>query len=100
MKVWRLGAVLFLGVLAVSAQTLQQAQTLWKQRDFGGANEVFLALVARYPNNPDYLVQFGRMLMDHGTADDTQYAAKHFNEALAIKADDAGAELGLALIAA
>jgi tetratricopeptide (TPR) repeat protein len=100
MKVWRLGAVLFLGVLAVPAQTLQQAQTLWKQRDFGGANEVFLALVARYPNNPDYLVQFGRMLMDHGTADDTQYAAKHFNEALAIKADDAGAELGLALIAA
>jgi tetratricopeptide (TPR) repeat protein len=100
MKVWRLGAVLFLGVLAVPAQTLQQAQTLWKQRDFGGANEVFLALVARYPDNPDYLVQFGRMLMDHGTADDTQYAAKHFNEALAIKADDAGAELGLALIAA
>jgi tetratricopeptide (TPR) repeat protein len=99
-RVLRLGAVLFLAVLAVPAQTLQQAEALWKQRDFGGANEVFLALVGRYPDNPDYLVQFGRMLLDHGTAEDIEYAAKHFSEALAIKKDDAGAELGLALIAA
>jgi tetratricopeptide (TPR) repeat protein len=98
--VCRLAAALCLVVLALPAQTLQQAQTLWKQRDFGGANEVFLALVAKYPNNPEILVQFGRMLMDHSTGDDIEYAAKHFNEALAIKKDDADAELGLALIAA
>jgi cellulose synthase operon protein C len=99
-KVLRLGAVLFLVALAVPAQTLQQAETYWKQRDFANANEVFLALVAQHPENPDYLVRFGRMLLDHGTADDVQFAADHFNQALVIKKDHAGALLGLALIAA
>jgi tetratricopeptide (TPR) repeat protein len=99
-KVLRLGGVLFLAALAVPAQTLQQAEALWKQRNFGAANEVFLDLVAKHPDNPDYLVQFGRMLLDHGMPDDVQYAANHFNEALGIKKDDADAMLGLALIAA
>jgi hypothetical protein len=107
MKVLRLGAVLFLAVLAIPAQTLQQAETLWKQRKFGtdqqgnpGANDIFQALVKLYPTNPDYRVRWGRMFLDHGTADDVQNAADLFNEALAIKKDDAAAELGLALIAA
>jgi len=107
MRTLRLGAVLFLAVLAVPAQTLQQAETLWKQRKFGtdqqgnpGANDVFRQLVELYPTNPEIRVRWGRMFLDHGTADDVQNAADLFNEALAIKKDHAGAELGLALIAA
>src|SRR5262249_52700256 len=56
--------------------------------------------IARYPDNPHYRVRWGQMFYDHGTADDLQNAADLFNEALAIKKDDAEAELGLALIAA
>jgi tetratricopeptide (TPR) repeat protein len=107
MKVLRLGAVLFLATLAVPAQTLEQAETLWKQRKFGtdqqgnpGANDIFKALVDRNPTNSLYRVRWGRMFLDHGTGDDIQNASDLFNEALAIKKDDAGAELGLALIAA
>ena len=99
-KALRLGAVLFVAALALAAQTLQQAEALWKQRNFAEANNIFLDLVTKYPDNPDYLVSFGRMLMDHGTEEDIQYAAEHFNKALTIKKDHAGAMLGLALIAA
>jgi tetratricopeptide (TPR) repeat protein len=108
MKVPRLAAVLFLAVFTLPAQTLQQAETLWKQRKFGvesnngnpGANEVFRDLVAKYPDNPEYRVRWGRMFLDHGAAADIQNAADLFHEALAIEKNDAGAELGLALIAA
>jgi tetratricopeptide (TPR) repeat protein len=105
-KVLRLGAVLFLVSLVVPAQTLQQAEDLWKQRDFGDANLMFRALVARYPENPDYRVRWGRMFLEHGarnddpSVDDVQNASDLFNEALGIKKDHAGAMLGLALIAA
>ena len=99
-KALRLGAVLFVAALALAAQTLQQAEALWKQRNFAEANNIFLDLLTKYPDNPDYLVRFGRMLMDHGTEEDIQYAAEHFNKALSIKKDHAGAMLGLALIAA
>jgi tetratricopeptide (TPR) repeat protein len=108
MKVPRLGAVLFLVAVALPAQTLEEAETLWKQRKFGtesnggnpGANEVFRNLVAKYPDNPHFRVRWGRMYLDHGAGDDIQNAADLFHEALAIKKDDADAELGLALIAA
>ena len=104
----RFGAVLFLAGLAVPAQTLQEAETLWKQRKFStesnngspGANDVFRELVAKYPENPTYRVRWGRMFLDHGGDADIQNASDLFNEALAIKKDDADAELGLALIAA
>lgn len=104
-KVLRLGAVLFLTGLAVPAQTLQQAETLWKQRNFGGANEAFRALVAQHPENPEYRVRWGRMFLEHGAhsddaaTDDVQNASDLFTEALAIKKDYAPAEVGLALIA-
>ena len=107
MTATRLGAVLFLVVLAVPAQTLQEAENLWKQRKFGtesnngnpGANEIFRDLVAKYPDNPMYRVRWGRMFLDHGAGDDIQNASDLFREVLAIKKDDADAELGLAIIA-
>jgi tetratricopeptide (TPR) repeat protein len=107
MTATRPGAVLFLVVLAIPAQTLQEAENLWKQRKFGaesnngnpGANEVFRDLVAKYPDIPEYRVRWGRMFLDHGAGDDIQNASDLFREALAIKKDDADAELGLAIIA-
>ena len=107
MTATRPGAVLFLVVLAIPAQTLQEAENLWKQRKFGaesnngnpGANEVFRDLVAKYPDDPRYRVRWGRMFLDHGAGDDIQNASDLFREALTIKKDDADAELGLAIIA-
>ena len=85
--------------LVLPAQTLEQAEALWKQRRYSEANDVFRALVAQNSDNPDYRVRWGRMFLDHGTGDDIQNATDLFNEALGIKKDDAQALLGLALIA-
>lgn len=94
------GSTLILFALSLSAQTLQQAEALWKARDYQGANAIFRDLVAQHPQNPDYRVAWGRMFMDHGSADDIGNATDLFNEALQIRKDCAGADLGLALIAA
>ena len=93
----RLGAVALLLVLALPAQTLDQAEALWKARRFKEANEVFKQLEAKYPKNPDYKVRWGRMMLDHAQPTDAQDL---FGEALEIKKDHAGALLGLALVAA
>ena len=96
----RLMAAGSLLALALSAQTLQQAESLWKAHQYQEANTVFRQLVAQHPDNPDYRVRWGRMYMEHAQAADIETATDLFNEALAIKKDHAGAILGLALIAA
>ncbi len=93
----RLGATALALALALSAQTLQQAEALWKARRWQDANETFRLLVAKYPDNPDYRVRWGRMYLDHNQPD---VALGLFNEALEMKKDHAGAYLGKALIAA
>jgi len=79
------------------AQTLEQAEAFWKARRFQEANDVFRALVAQNPRNPDYRVRWGRMFLDHSQPKE---AVDLFNEALELKKDHAGALLGLALVAA
>ena len=97
-RAWvRLFAVAFPLTLAVCAQSLEQAEALWKARDYPGANEEFKRLVAKFPKNPDYRVRWGRLFLDRGQSDD---AVGLFNEALQLKKDDAGALVGLASIAA
>jgi tetratricopeptide (TPR) repeat protein len=86
-----------LTVVALPAQTLEQAKTLQKERRYAEANEIFRQLVAAKPDNPDYRVAWGRLYLEHWQAD---VAQQLFEEALKIKADDAGAFLGLALIQA
>jgi tetratricopeptide (TPR) repeat protein len=88
--------VVVLAANGLCAQTLQQAEALWKARNYQGANEIFRQLVAADPNNPDLKVRWGRLYLDHAQAAD---AADLFGEALAIKKDHAGALLGLALVA-
>jgi tetratricopeptide (TPR) repeat protein len=92
----RLGAAALLFALALPGQTLDQAEQKWKAKDYFGANDVFIALIAKYPDNPDYRVRWGRMMLEHGQPDD---AADLFNEALGIKKDCPGAYMGLALVA-
>ena len=97
MRGLRLSAMGLLCVLALPAQTLQQAESLWKARQFQDANNAFRALVARYPDNPDYKARWGRLLLERNNPPE---AADLFKEALEIKKDHAGALLGLALVAA
>ena len=79
------------------AQTLPQAEALWKARRYQDANEVFRDLVAREPRNAMIRVRWGRMYLEHWQADE---AERLFDEALELKPDDAGALLGKALVAA
>jgi len=89
-------ALTLLLTLAAPAQTLSQAEALWKARRFKDAHEVFKQLEAAEPKNPDYKVRWGRMMLDHAQPLE---AYDLFNEALAIKKDHPGAVMGLALVA-
>ena len=97
MKSLRLVALGPFLAFTVSAQTLGQAEAFWKARRYQDANNEFRALVTRYPKNPDYRVRWGRMYLEHWQPN---IASDLFKEALEIKADHAGALLGLALVAA
>jgi tetratricopeptide (TPR) repeat protein len=79
------------------AQTLQQAEALWKTRRYQDANAMFRELVAREPRNPEIRVRWGRMFLEHWQADE---ADRLFTEALELNPADAGALLGKALVAA
>jgi tetratricopeptide (TPR) repeat protein len=92
----RLGAGMLLLALTLPAQTLSQAEALWKARRFKEANDVFKQLETKEPKNPDYKVRWGRMMIDHAQPGD---AADLFTEALEINKDHAGALIGLALVA-
>jgi len=91
---------LLVAVSLLPAQTLDQAERLWKARDYQGANEVFRQLVARYPDNALYRVRWGRMYLDHAQGDDVGVANGLFDEALKIDPNNGPAMLGKALIAA
>ncbi len=91
----RLAATLLLLAVILPAQTLEQAESLWKARRYQEANDAFRALIARFPKNPEYRVRWGRMYLDHSQPTE---AGELFKEALGLKADDAGALLGLALV--
>ena len=93
----KLLAVILCAAASLSAQTLQQAESLWKQHRYEEANSAFRALVAAYPRNADYRVRWGRLFLERFNA---QEAAKLFNEALEIQPKQADALLGLALVAA
>jgi tetratricopeptide (TPR) repeat protein len=92
-----LAGLFLLAPFALPAQTLAQAEQLWKARRFKEANEVFKALETKEPKNPDYKVRWGRMMLDHAQPTD---AEDLFGEALEIKKDHAGALLGMALVLA
>ena len=82
---------------ALPAQTLEQAESLWKQHRYYEANDAFRALVAAHPRNAEYRVRWGRLFLERYNAPE---AAKLFNEALEIQPKQADALFGLAEVAA
>jgi len=81
----------------LTAQTLEQAESLWKQHRYVESNDAFRALVAAHPRNAPYRVRWGRLFLERFNAPE---AAKLFNEALEIQPKQPDALLGLALVAA
>ncbi len=96
-KVRRLGAAALLCIFTASAQTLQQAETLWKARRYFDANEVFKALETKFPNDANIKARYGRMMLEKHQEDD---ASDLFDQALKLQKDNAQALLGMALMAA
>ncbi len=96
-RLLRLGAAGLLFVFIAAAQTLQQAETLWKQRRYVDANEVFKALEAKYPKDANIKARYGRLMLEKHQDDDAEAL---FGEALQIDKNNAQALLGLALMAA
>ena len=92
----RLG-LLALVAASLQAQSLERAESLWRQRRYTDANDEFRALVNAFPKNPDYRVRWGRLYLDHWQPGD---AAGLFQEALELKENHPGALLGLALVGA
>jgi tetratricopeptide (TPR) repeat protein len=84
-------------VTQAAAQTLEQAESLWKQHRYEEAKNAFETLAAAHPRNAEYRVREGRLFLERFNAPE---AAKLFNEALAIEPKQADALLGLALVAA
>ncbi|MFN7995158.1 MAG: tetratricopeptide repeat protein [Bryobacteraceae bacterium] len=82
---------------ALGAQTLQEAETLWKQHRYSEANDRFRALVAANPRTAEYKVRWGRLYFERFQPAD---AMQLFQEALNIDPNNAGAFLGMALVAA
>jgi tetratricopeptide (TPR) repeat protein len=89
--------LVFLATAALGAQTLDQAESLWKQHRYREANDTFRALVAAHPRIAEYRVRWGRLFLARFQPPD---AVKLFNEALEIEPKRADALLGLALVAA
>ena len=83
--------------LANSEDPYLRAEGLWFLNDAKGANDAFRAATKAQPNNPDYKVRWGRLMLDRWQPKDAQDL---FTEALAINKEHAGALVGLALIAA
>src|SRR5579862_7936827 len=91
-----LAALLLLGTF-VQAQTLQDAESAWKAHRYADANTAFRVITGQHPDNAEYKVRWGRLLLERFNKGE---AADLFNEALEIKKDYAPALLGLALVAA
>ncbi|MDX1984986.1 MAG: tetratricopeptide repeat protein [Bryobacteraceae bacterium] len=83
--------------LSFSTNPAVRAEGLWGLKLYTQANDAFRAAVAREPKNPDIRVRWGRMFVEHYQTPD---AAKLFQEALEIRKDHPGANIGMALVAA
>ena len=93
----KLLAVILCVVASLSAQTLELAESQWRQHRYEDAKRTFEALLIAHPKNAEYRVRYGRLFLERFNPAE---AAKLFNEALALDPKQADALLGLALVAA
>jgi tetratricopeptide (TPR) repeat protein len=89
--------LLLLLAAALPAQTIANAETLWRNHDYDGAKAAFEALVKANPKNAEYRVRYGQLFYERFNAEEAQ---KLFEEALAIDPKNAHALLAEAQIAA
>ena len=92
----KLLAALLLAATLEAQVTTNQAEVLWRAHDYKAASNAFRDLVALHPNDANLKVRWGRLFLERFNPSD---AANLFKEALAIDPKNAGAHLGLALIA-
>jgi cellulose synthase operon protein C len=82
---------------ALPAQTLANAETLWRNHDYEGAKAAFEALLKANPKNADYRVRYGELFYERFNTPDAQ---KLYEEALALDPKNAHALLAEAQMAA
>ncbi len=84
-------------IARLNAQTLGEAERLWKAHEYQSAVKVFDALIAANPKNADYRVRYGQFFFERY---DPEEAVKLFSEAIEIDPKNARAHLGLATVLA
>ena len=87
---------LLLCCVPLGAQTIQQAEALWREHNYVEATRAFDAVIAANPKNANYRVRFGQFLFERYDYNDE--ASKLFKEAMKIDPKNAQAYLGLARI--
>lgn len=97
MKILGLSVVALAVAAGLSAQSMEQVEGLWKAHRYPDANDAFEALAAKFPNNVDYRVHWGRMLLDRAYLKE---AGEQFQKVLLLKKDYPPALLGMALLEA
>jgi tetratricopeptide (TPR) repeat protein len=89
--------LLFLSACGLSAQNpAAHAEALWKAERYEDANNEFRTAVERNPKNAALRVRWGRLFLERFNKAE---AEKLFQEALDLQPNNAGALLGLALVA-
>ncbi len=83
--------------LAAGSNPYLRAEGLWGVEKYKESNDQFKLAVKQFPAKSEYKVRWGRMLLERFNTSDSKDL---FQEALEINKDDAGAYLGLALLAA
>ena len=82
--------------LAGAPDPYTRAEALWGLEQYKDANDQFREALKQHPKSVDYRVRWGRLFLERFNKDE---AKGLFEEALEIKENDAGASLGLALVA-
>jgi len=88
-----IAAASFFFCASLSAQTIQQAEAMWRAHDYDGAKNVFENLLKAHPQNADYRVRYGQLLFERFNPVD---AEKLYGEALELDPKNARAYLALA----
>jgi tetratricopeptide (TPR) repeat protein len=83
--------------LAGTPDRYLRAEGLWGLEQYQEANEQFKEALKQHPKSVEIRVRWGRLFLERFNKDE---AKGLFEEALEIKENDAGASLGLALVAA
>jgi tetratricopeptide (TPR) repeat protein len=81
--------------IPLGAQTMQQAEALWRAHDYVSATTAFDAALKANPKNAEYRVRFGQFFFERYYPDE---AAKLFKEALELDPKNAQAYYGLARV--